>query len=131
MTETRTVGDVMTPNPIWILDSASLAEAVGMLESRKISGLPVLDASGSLVGVLSQTDLVRAKADPRLSADWRGLAVGAVMSKPALTIGTAASISEAARVMDERRVHRLVVTDAASKPIGIISASDLVRSWLG
>jgi CBS domain-containing protein len=131
MTETRTVGDVMTPNPIWILDSASLAEAAGMLESRKISGLPVLDESGSLVGVLSQTDLVRAKADPRLSADWRGLAVGAVMSKPALTIGTAASISEAARVMDERRVHRLVVTDAASKPIGIISASDLVRSWLG
>jgi CBS domain-containing protein len=131
MTETRTVGDVMTPNPVSIAVSASLAEAAGILESNKISGLPVLDESGCLVGVLSQTDLVRAKADPRLSADWRGLAVGAVMTKPALTIGTSASISEAAKVMDERRVHRLVVTDAASKPIGIISASDLVRSWLG
>ena len=131
MTETRTVGDVMTPNPVWIVDSASLAEAAGLLESHRITGLPVLDASGSLVGVLSQTDLVRAKADPRLSANWRGLAVEAVMTKPALTIGTTATISDAARLMDECRVHRLVVTDESSKPIGIISASDLVRSWLG
>jgi CBS domain-containing protein len=52
----------MTPNPISILDSASLAEAVGVLESRKITGLPVVDAAGTLVGVLSQTDLVRARA---------------------------------------------------------------------
>jgi CBS domain-containing protein len=40
------------------------------------------------------------------------------------------SLEEAARVMDGRRVHRLVVTDGAATPIGIISASDLVRSWL-
>jgi CBS domain-containing protein len=53
------------------------------------------------------------------------------MTKPALTIPSTAGLDEAARLMGEHRVHRLVVTDAAATPIGIISASDLVRSWLG
>jgi CBS domain-containing protein len=130
MKETRNVGDVMTPNPISILDSASLAEAVGVLESRKITGLPVVDAAGTLVGVLSQTDLVRARADQQLAKNWPGLAVGEIMTKPALTISSKARLDEAARVMDEHRVHRLVVTDETANPIGIISTSDLVRSWL-
>ena len=130
MKETRCVGDVMPPNPISILDSASLAEAVGVLESRKITGLPVVDAAGTLVGVLSQTDLVRARADQQLAKNWPGLAVGQVMTKPALTIAATATLEEAAKAMEERRVHRLVVTDAAATPIGIISTSDLVRSWL-
>ena len=131
MTEPRTVGDVMTPNPVSVPEAASLAEAAGLLDSRHISGLPVIDASGCLVGVLSQIDLVRAQANPQLHANWRGLAVGEIMTKPALTILSTAGLDEAARLMGERRVHRLVVTDKAATPIGIISAIDLVRSWLG
>ncbi len=130
MTEPRTVGDVMTPNPISISAAASLAEAAALLSSRQISGLPVVDDGGSLVGVLSQTDLIRAQANPGLSANWRGLPVGEIMTKPALTIPSTAGIDEAARMMSERRVHRLVVTAAAATAIGILSASDLVRSWL-
>jgi CBS domain-containing protein len=131
MTEARKVGDVMTPNPVSVSEAASLAEATSLLESRKISGLPVLDATGTLVGVLSQTDLIRAQANPSLQANWRGLAVREIMTAPALTIPATAGLDEAARMMGERRVHRLVVTDDAATPIGIISASDLVRSWLG
>jgi CBS domain-containing protein len=82
------------------------------------------------VGVLSQTDLVRARANQHLVSNWPGLAVGQIMTKPALTIAATASLEEAAKEMEERRVHRLVVTDAAATPIGIISTSDLVRSWL-
>jgi CBS domain-containing protein len=120
----------MTPNPISIVDTASLAEAVAILDSRKITGLPVVDATGTLVGVLSQTDLVRAQANQQLVRNWPGLAVGEIMTKPALTIAATARLDEAARVMEERRVHRLVVTDETANPIGIISTSDLVRSWL-
>ena len=131
MTESRKVGDAMTPNPVSISEAASLAEAVGLLNSNKISGMPVVDPSGELVGVLSQTDLIKAQANPQLQANWRGLAVGQIMTKPALTIPSTATLEQAARLMGERRVHRLVVTDATATPIGIISASDLVRSWLG
>jgi CBS domain-containing protein len=120
----------MTANPIAIAETASLAEAAGILDSKKISGLPVLDENGVLVGVLSQVDLVRARANQHLVSNWPGLPVGQIMTKPALTIAATASLEEAARVMEERRVHRLVVTDGAAIPIGIISTSDLVRSWL-
>jgi CBS domain-containing protein len=130
MTQSRTVGEVMTPNPISITESASLAEAAGILDSKKITGLPVVDENGALVGVLSQTDLVRARANQHLVSNWPGLAVGQIMTKPALTIESSATIEEAAKEMDKRRVHRLVVIDAAATPIGIISTSDLVRSWL-
>jgi CBS domain-containing protein len=130
MTETRTVGDVMTSNPFLIVDTASLLEAAGILDSKKITGLPVVDATGKLVGVLSQTDLVRARANQQLAKNWPGLAVGEIMTKPALTIAATARLDEAVKVMEERRVHRLVVTDETANPIGIISTSDLVRSWL-
>ena len=129
MTKARTVGELMTPNLITIAVTASLAEAVGILDSNKITGLPVLDDSGALIGVLSQTDLVRARANQELVSNWLGLPVGQIMTKPVLTISSAASLEEAAKVMEQHRVHRLVVTGAAAKPIGIISASDLVRSW--
>jgi CBS domain-containing protein len=130
MTRARTVGEVMSANPISIAETASLAEAAKVLDSQKISGLPVLNATGALVGVLSQTDLVRVRANQQYVQNWPGLPVGRIMTAPALTISVTAGIEEAARVMDERRVHRLVVTDDAATPVGIISASDLVRSWL-
>jgi CBS domain-containing protein len=130
MTQTRTVGEVMTANPISVTETASLAEAAGILDGNKITGLPVVDENGTLIGVLSQTDLVRARANQHLVANWPGLAVGQIMTKPALTIAATASLEEAAKVMEQHRVHRLVVTSAASTPIGIISTSDLVRSWL-
>jgi CBS domain-containing protein len=130
MSQSRTVGEVMTANPVSIVETASLKEAAGILDSRKITGLPVVDASGLLVGVLSQTDLVRVRANQHLVSNWPGLAVGQVMTKPALTIAVTATLEEAAQAMETSRVHRLVVTDGAATPIGIISTSDLVRSWL-
>jgi CBS domain-containing protein len=128
MDDARTVGEVMTANPISIVETASLAEASGILESKMITGLPVIDDAGTLVGVLSQTDLIRVRADQHLASNWRGLAVGEVMTRPALTIAVTATLNEAARQMDERGVHRLVVTNQAATPIGIISTSDLTRS---
>jgi CBS domain-containing protein len=128
MTQSRTVGEVMTANPISIVETASLAEAATILDTKKITGLPVVDASGLLVGVLSQTDLVRARANQHLVANWPGLAVGQIMTKPALTIAMTATLEEAAKAMEASHVHRLVVTDGAATPIGIISTSDIFRS---
>jgi CBS domain-containing protein len=128
MSHSPTVGEVMTARPISIAESASLAEAAGLLETRGITGLPVVNANGCLVGVLSLTDLIRVRADSRLASSWPGLPVGRVMTSPALTIDLTATLDEAARTMAEHRVHRLVVTDSARTPIGIISTSDLDRS---
>jgi len=57
-----TVADVMAIAPVTVRASASLTDAARLLDQHHISGLPVVDASGSLVGVLSQTDLARVRA---------------------------------------------------------------------
>ena len=70
-----TVGDCMAVEPILIRADASLTDAVGLMDRRHVHGLPVVDAAGSLVGVVSQTDLARARATEYLWSSWPGLAV--------------------------------------------------------
>jgi CBS domain-containing protein len=124
-----TVGDLMTPDPIVIDEAASLDDAVRLLEENEISGLPVVDHDGVLVGVISQTDIVRARAVAHLWHRWPGLRVRHLMHAPALTADRAMNMEEAARLMEHAHVHRLVVVDDDQlTPIGIVSTTDLVRS---
>ena len=124
-----TVGELMTHDPILVRDDEPLAHAATMLERHRIHGLPVVDDQGRLVGVVSQTDMIRARTTEHLWSAWRGLKVRHLMTAPALTIDTDASLAEAAARMELHQVHRLVVVgpDGAS-PIGIISTSDIVRA---
>ena len=84
MTETApptTVGDLMTPDPIIVRADAPLAEAAELLDHhRRSAACRSSTRSGTLVGVLSQTDLVRARATEHLWADWPGLAVRHLMT---------------------------------------------------
>ena len=124
-----TVGDLMTPDPIVIADGASLDDAVRLLEENEISGVPVVDADGLLVGVLSQTDIIRARAVAHLWQRWPGLRVRHLMHSPALTADRRMAMEEAAQIMERAHVHRLIVVDEDQlKPIGVISTTDLVRA---
>lgn len=131
MTETRTgrtVGDIMTHDPIVVRADAPLGEAAKLLDRYHISGLPVVDGTGALVGVVSHTDLLRARATEHLWANWPGLAVRHLMSSPALSVRPDVSIGEAARLMERDHVHRLVVVGPDGRtPIGIIATADLVH----
>jgi hypothetical protein len=69
------VGELMAVDPIVIGANLPLDEAADILDRHGISGAPVVDAAGSLVGVLSQTDLIRARSTEYLWANWPGLAV--------------------------------------------------------
>jgi CBS domain-containing protein len=123
------VADVMTMDPVTVSVDARVEAAEQLLAAYRISGLPVIDAGGHLVGVLSRTDLfleggvvlsqlVRGRAS--------GLRVGEVMSRPPLTVGLSATLAEAARMMRDERVHRLVVVNEQDEPIGVLSATDYV-----
>ena len=126
----RLVGDLMTAEPVVVVADASLAEAASLLDQHHINGLPVVDAAGVLLGVLSQTDLLRARATEYLWANWPGLRVKHLMTSPALTIGRDQPVATAARKMERHHVHRLVVVadDDETRPIGVLSASDLVHA---
>jgi CBS domain-containing protein len=123
------VGELMTPDPIVVGESAPLDVCVRMLEEHEISGMPVVDSEGSLVGVISETDVVRARATEHLWDRWPGLRVRHLMHSPVLTADMTMDIAEAATIMERAHVHRLVVVDETQvRPIGVISTSDLVRA---
>jgi len=120
---------MMTRDPLVVRADAPLAEAARLLDRHHISGLPVVDGAGALVGVVSHTDLLRARATEHLWANWPGLAVRHLMTSPALSVGPEATIAEAAHLMERDRVHRLIVVGEDGRtPIGIIATADLVHS---
>lgn len=125
-----TVGDRMAVEPIVIRVDASLTEAVRLMDQHRIHGVPVVDATGALVGVLSQTDLTRARATEHLWSNWPGLAVRHLMTSPAITIHASSGLDVAARKMERNRIHRLVVVDDndPTKPIGVLSTGDVIHA---
>jgi CBS domain-containing protein len=122
-----TVADAMTVSPVVIAESEAIAAVAELLAGYEISGLPVVDSDDQLVGVISQTDLIRLQGASVPWSGWHGLIVRDLMSRPAQTIDQRASLNEAARRMTVAAVHRLVVVDETLSPVGIISESDLVR----
>jgi CBS domain-containing protein len=123
------VADLMTIDPIVVAVDASIEEAEDLMRRNRVTGLPVVDLSGRLVGVISQTDLLYL-AVPSIQALIRhhdsGIRVGEVMSTPPVTIATFATIRDAALLMTEQRLHRLVAVDDHGRPVGVLSAMDFV-----
>ena len=123
------VADLMTIDPIVVSVDASIEDAEELLRHNRITGLPVVDLSGRLVGVISQTDLLYLEV-PAVQAlirhHERGIRVGEVMSSPPVTITSTATTTEAARLMSRDRLHRLVAIDDHGRPVGVISAMDFV-----
>jgi CBS domain-containing protein len=122
-----TVERLMTRSPVVVAEDEKIAAVAELLAGYEISGLPVVDSADHLVGVVSQTDLVRLRGSTMPWAGWHGLMVRDVMSKPARTIAGSSALDEAARQMTAAGVRRLVVVDRRQIPIGVISESDLVR----
>lgn len=124
------VGDLMSIEPIVVRQSESIDRAERMLRDHDISGLPVVDDHGVLVGVFSQTDALHLRR-PGVAEVLRSVfavhQVGDVMSRPAITVNRLASIADAARVMVDHGIHRVVATDDVGRPIGVLSSMDFVR----
>lgn len=126
----RLVSDLMASEPIVVHADAGLAEAATLMDRHGISGLPVVDGSGVLVGVVSESDLLRARATENLWANRDHLHIRNLMTSPALTITRGEALTQAARRMERHHVSRLVVVadDDATRPIGILAAADLIRA---
>jgi CBS domain-containing protein len=125
------VADQMTFDPVVIGIDAPLEEAERLMRERHISGLPVVDQHGALVGVISQTDVLEdggASMAILLRRKPSGLRVGELMTSPAVTVAMTAPLAEAARLMRDNRIHRVVV-DESGRPIGVLSASDFVALY--
>jgi CBS domain-containing protein len=140
------VKDLMTTDVLTVRPSTQLKEAAALLAEHRISGLPVVDDQGRVLGVLSEGDILyketgakdkpglidRLLSVPPIGLDLKLAAktVGEAMSAPALTIGPRRPVTEAASVMIDEGVNRLPVIDDEERLIGIITRADLVRAFV-
>lgn len=146
----KIVADWMNRELITVKPSTPLSEAVKLLVDRHISGLPVIDDDGKLVGVISESDLMwreQGLEQPPYMIFLGGViyfqnpltydrdlhkalgqTVGEVMTPHAISISADTPLPEAARILHEKKIHRLPVVDDRNHPIGIITESDIVRA---
>lgn len=136
--------DLMTRNVLTLSPGNSVRHAARLMLGHGISGLPVIDDSGVVAGMVTEGDLLRhvepnaieavAHAHQGMTSEWlardfvRGHSwrVADVMTSPVVTVAPAASLREVAALMDSRGVKRLPVV-AEGRLVGIISRSDLLR----
>ena len=126
---TPTVGGMMSSDPILVWPDTPVSDVADLLDRSGISGVPVVDWSGYLVGVVTRMDLLRVRASDSLLSDWSRLSARHIMSAPVVTVSVDTPVGEAVRLMNAHRIHRLVVVaDDGESPIGVLSATDLVRA---
>jgi CBS domain-containing protein len=144
-----TAGELMTRDVAVVHPETSLMDAVRLMARRGISGLPVLDAAGTIVGMLTEGDLVRwhegySEKQARwldMLAEGGNLApsflarirdeqykVKAVMTPGAITVSEETPAREVASLMTSRSIKRVPVV-RAGKLVGILARSDLVRAF--
>jgi len=145
----KTVAEVMTTDLVTVSPDTSLQEAIQILAEEKISGLPVVDSQGKLVGIISETDLTwqatgvdtppyvmfldsviylqnPAKHNQEVHKAL-GQTVGDAMSDRLTTIKEHQLVREAARIMHEKKVRRLPVVNDQSELVGIITQGDVIK----
>ena len=111
----------MVVNPITITPDATLAQAQALMAVNRISGIPVVEASGKLVGILTNRD-VRFAENPNQP-------VAELMTKDNLcTVGTGVTQDEARRLLHGRRIEKLLVVDEAFRCVGLITVKDIEKA---
>ena len=138
------VAKVMTKDVLTVGPYTSLKDVAKLFVERRVSGAPVVDDDGTIVGVVSEGDILfkergrpgsaslldhlfendseQVKHDARDAAD--------AMTTPAVTIRASRAVSEAAALMLDRKVNRLPVVDEHRKLVGIVTRADLVRAFV-
>lgn len=143
------VQEVMTSPVRTVGTDTTLKDVARLLGEHSISGLPVVDASGALLGIVSKADillketggtgaagerggllsLLRDGGDPPLARKVEARTAGEAMTSPAISIEPDRSIAAAAALMLESRINRIPVVSRDGTLVGIVSRSDLVRAF--
>lgn len=141
-------GDVMTREVLSVTPETRVPEIVKLLLTRGISGVPVVDANGKVVGVVSEGDLLRRAelgtqkergswtqfftGTATLAEDYirsHGAQAADVMSRDVLSVRADAPLSKIADLMEDHHIRRVPVVDENGKLVGIISRANLLRAF--
>ncbi|MFZ3171177.1 MAG: CBS domain-containing protein [Carboxydocellales bacterium] len=143
--------DIMTTEVVTVTPEDTVEEVVKIISERGISGIPVVDASGKLVGIVSEGDIItRSKnlqipthiqllggviyleSTKKLESDLRKMVafqVKDLMTSKVFTVSSEAPVAEIATIMTEEQVNRIPVVENG-KVVGIVSRADIVRTLI-
>ncbi len=110
------VSDIMTTHVITVRDRTKVEDAARLLARHRISGLPVVDQSDALIGVVTEFDLIAKK----------GATVAEIMTRGVISVSPETGVDEVADLLASWRIRRVPVV-ASGRLVGIVSRSDLVQ----
>lgn len=110
------VSEIMTTDVVSVREDADVEEAARLLARHRISGLPVFNTNGGLVGLVTELDLISKE----------GKHVGDIMARGVISVSPETSVEEVAHLLANRRIRRVPVL-AGERLVGIVSRSDLVK----
>jgi len=147
-----TAKDIMSKPAVSVTEDHTLKEVLEILAEQRFSGMPVVNAEGKVVGVISDTDIIRYSQQlsvvplSNLSgwispyAEISDLAslkkgfellhktkVSEVMTKKVYSVVEDTSTSDIAQLMSRRNINRIPITDSSGKLVGIVTRADLVQ----
>ncbi len=147
LTRSVKVRDVMTRDVVSVSPDTPLEDVAQIMADRKVSGVPVVDHAGKVVGVISEKDFLvhLGTGEPRifmevvaeclkgtgcLAAPIRSSRAADIMTHPAITVSEETPIMEVAQTFTQEKINRVPVVDHDGRIAGIVSRADVVRSSL-
>ena len=138
------VEDFMTRRVVTVTPDTPILAAARLMLDNHVSGLPVVDPSGRVVGVITETDLLREDGKSAQGSPWLQMVAGTdgltgdperlgarkveeIMSRDPITVELTAPIAHACHLLTQHRIKRLPVIDK-DKLVGIIGRADVVRA---
>lgn len=129
MTQRQTIADYMVTDLVTVSPTLEINHAVALLLDKKISGAPVVDETGDLVGILTKKDAFKAALNATYYKQWGGT-VAQYMSKSVQTLDADLDIVSAAEEFLSSP-YRFFPVARDERMVGILSRSDLLRAFMG
>ncbi len=150
----NTAKDIMTTKVITISKDTTIGELSRILLKNKISGLPVVDDEGKLIGMVTDADIITEDMEPmspiyfdpliisyafienfekyqKDAKEYLETKVEEIMAKRVKSVKKETPVSEIARIMVKDKINRIPVIDEKNKVIGIVARADIIKSMVG
>jgi len=111
--------DMMTAKVVTVRPDAQAKTAINKLVRNKVSGMPVVDTKGVVVGVLTEADLLTARANQKVES---------IMNSRPVTVAPNASLKSVADTLAKKKIKRVIVVDKDSKLLGVVSRRDVLKA---
>ncbi len=126
--ENKLLRDVMTRGVVSVQMDATVKQITTVLSKHGLSGIAVISEDGEAMGVISDMDILKVVG----KENWENMTAESVMTSHMESVRPIITLGNAAKIMREKHIHRLFIfsergVGASKRPIGILSASDIVR----